>query len=298
MWSVGVGRLREPGDDIQPDTVIGYDLMKKEYSIDYIADPFLIKHSDTYYLFVEAAVNDFGKIAVFESSDLAYWKYKGIVLEEPEHMSYPQVFKIGDEYYMLPETKDAGRVSLYRSKDFPYNWEKVRDLISYGLLDVTVIFHHEKVYLFGVTGKYELHCFFSDNLLSGDFKEHPLSPLGKGEKMRPAGTPFVKNGRIIMPVQSRKKGYGYSVWSLIICELNTEIIRYRKGRRLLGPDNRSRYFKHGVHHLCLLKDKDRYVYAIDGRIGTGKPYWRNYRKTAITNFLNDLKFLFCSKTRC
>ncbi len=287
-WSVGIGRVKSVDMITAPDSVISHAYVKKHYGIDYIADPFIYKHDNRYFLFVEEAINDFGKIGVFVSEDLKQWNYRGTVIEEPEHMSYPQVFEHDNSTYMLPETKDAGRVSLYKATSFPMRWERVRDLIPYGLLDVTIINHNNSVYLFGVTGKYELQCFVSDDIIAGTFTLHPNSPLGIGEKMRPAGTPYVKNGEIIMPVQSRKKGYGHSVWSLLISELTPEKIRYKKGACLLLPDRASDYFKHGIHHLCIVPKKDEYIFAIDGRVGVGSVYWRNYMKIAVANMRDDL----------
>ena len=51
----------------------------------------------------------------------------GIVLDEPFHLSYPQVFQWQGAWYMTVESAGARRVSLYRATDFPLRWERTSD---------------------------------------------------------------------------------------------------------------------------------------------------------------------------
>jgi len=292
MWSVGIGHVNKIGDKLNIETVISHEYVKKTFGIDFIADPFLIKQDGKYYLFVEAAVKNFGRIDVFSSNNVKDWHYEGIAIQETTHMSYPQVFKYNDSMFMIPETKEGGRVSLYEAVDFPMKWKRRRDLLSYGLLDTTILFHEDKTYLFGVTGQYELRCYYTNDILNEEFKEHPLSPLGIGEKMRPAGTPFVKDSNIVIPVQTRKKGYGYSVYSLIVSELTPDIIVYRKGALILNPIKNQPFFNSGVHTVSYLPNDGGFLFAVDGRTGTTPAYWRNYSKRAFENMKNDIKTFF------
>jgi hypothetical protein len=41
------------------------------------------------------------------------------VLERPYHLSYPYVFFVGDDAFMLPETAANGAIELYRAVSFP-----------------------------------------------------------------------------------------------------------------------------------------------------------------------------------
>ena len=49
-------------------------------------------------------------------------------------MSYPQVFKWGDEFYMVPETVAAYEVRLYKALEFPFKWVFVKTLMKGNLL--------------------------------------------------------------------------------------------------------------------------------------------------------------------
>jgi len=119
-----------------------------------------------------------------------------------------------------------------------------------------------------------------------------MSPLGIGEKMRPAGRPIHMEGELILPVQSRRKGYGYAVYSLIISDLSPQIIKYKKGGALVKPLKHHQYFKHGIHHLDIQKDTDGFVFVMDGRVGTKVTYWRMNWQLAWSNHINDVRSFF------
>jgi hypothetical protein len=289
LWSVNIGRTDkcEKGR-LNIQNVISFDFLKQHVGVDEIADPFLVIENGKYYLFAEVMKHDFERIDVFSSDDLKEWKHEGIALSKSYHLSYPQVFRYEGDMYMIPETKKEGNVILFSTNNFPFDWKEKRILIEKPLVDTTVVLHEGNIYLFAMDPSEKLHCYVSDDLLYGTFKEHPMSPMGIGDKLRPAGTPFYEHERIILPVQTNKKDYGYAVHSLIISLLTPEKIIYKKGGSFLRPFSDSKYFNSGVHHICCVKDKGDYIFAFDGRTGTKFTYWR-YNKIAFSNMINDLK---------
>lgn len=292
MWSVGLGTVSKIGDPLIPEILLTYRDIKRITGYDYIADPFIIRYRGEVYLFVEAAIDNFGRVDAFKLTPDNSWHYEGIAVEADFHFSYPQVVTYQDKVYMLPETKGDGCIALYETDSFPLKWKKTKTLVEGKYLDATLIVHENQVYLFAATRDYKLYCFVSDDLLNGTFNEHPFSPLGIGEKMRPAGRPFFYDGKWIIPVQSRRKGYGYAVHSLVISELSPQRINYKKGPALARPINELGYFKHGVHHLDLQKDGDGYIFVMDGRVGTKIKYWRVEWKLALTHHYNDVLSFF------
>ncbi len=240
-------------------------------------------------MFAEAAINDFGRIDTFSSKDLIDWKYEGIAMKKEYHLSYPFVFKYNNTIYMLPEAGRSHRVTLYKSVGFPIQWERERDLLKGRYIDTTVLFYSGYVYLFSVDRKYRLHCFYSKDLIKDKFTEHPFSLLGIGDKMRPAGRPWLKGEKIVLPVQSQSRGYGTAIYSLIITKLTPGLIRYRKDKAVLKPLRQSRFFRDGVHYIDLQKDDDGYVYCMDGGVGTNVKYFRRNWEKSITNNINDIK---------
>jgi hypothetical protein len=290
-WSVGIGRMKNLDQKIIPETIISHEEVKNITGMDFIADPFLIKNKGEYFLFVEAAKDNFGRIDVFSFKNIDKWKYIGTALSKEHHLSFPNIFYYEDKIYMIPETKKAGEVALYVPQDFPLRWEKHKVLLTGKFVDTTILFHEGIVYLFTYnSGK--LRVYYNNSLFDGQFTEHPISPLGVGNRLRPAGAPFYKGDKIILPVQSRKKEYGYAVHELIIKKLNAEKLIYKKGGTLVKPLRNVKFFRDGVHTLNILKDDDSYMFVIDGRVGTTKAYWRNYCKKSIEDLVNDIKTFF------
>ena len=292
MWSVAVGKIEGDFTSLHPQVAISYEDAQKMSGVDYIADPFLMKNNGVYFLFVEAAIKNFGRIDVFSSPDLQAWNFEGIALEKGFHLSYPFVFRHKDRLYMIPEAEKSHAVTLYEAEDFPLAWKKKRQLLEGRYFDATLLEWNGNVYLFAIDRSYRLRCFFSAELTQGEFTEHPCSPLGIGDKMRPAGRPLIYNDSILFPVQSQKKGYGSEVYSLIIKFLSPSRIKYKKGKALLKPFKDEHFFSHGVHHLDMCRDGSLLVFAMDGRVGTRIRYFRGNWKKSFNNNFNDLRSAF------
>jgi len=56
-----------------------------------------------------------GDIGSAASRDGLHWEYRQIVLSESFHLSYPYVFYVGGEYFMIPESYEANSMRLYRA---------------------------------------------------------------------------------------------------------------------------------------------------------------------------------------
>eukprot|EP00887_Chlorella_sp_A99_P000043 scaffold16.g43.t1 len=90
----------------------------------FVADPFLhIGRRGALHLFFETKTNTGGgqgDIGVAESHDSgASWRYLGLALDEPWHLSYPFVFAWRNATYMLPEGYGSGSLRLYKAERFP-----------------------------------------------------------------------------------------------------------------------------------------------------------------------------------
>lgn len=93
------------------------------------ADPFLIEHNGRTYIFAE--VFDYfkrrGRIGYTYIED-GKWQPWKIVIDEPFHMSYPNVFKHKGNIYMIPETSADRTLRLYKAECFPEQWELIKIL--------------------------------------------------------------------------------------------------------------------------------------------------------------------------
>lgn len=152
----------------------------------FLADPFPITHNGKTVLFVEDY--DYriarGKISAYE---LAPGEYKelGVALEEEFHLSFPFLFRVEDDIYMVPETHQNNDIRLYKCIDFPLHWELAEVLLEgFSAADSLVFAFENRWWIFtnkdsselGDHGS-QLHIFYSDSLHSGSWLAHPANPV-------------------------------------------------------------------------------------------------------------------------
>lgn len=182
----------------------------------WVADPILVDCENETYLFFEAFYKNKGRLEVARVSEDCSLVDQKVILEEPFHLSYPMVFSMDDDWYMIPETSEVSQVCLYRAVKFPYKWEKQQILLEAKAVDTTV---------FCVDGTWFLLTFL---LTDGSERVTPRAyRMEKGEKIRlcpltwdeydglrcrGAGMVFEENGKMIRPAQvSTDSRYGDKV---------------------------------------------------------------------------------------
>lgn len=164
------------------------------------ADPFIFKYLGTNYLFAELYDKRKSK------GVLAYAKIKGthcgrfhVCIEEDYHLSYPCVFQRGSEIYMVPESKENGKVTLYRAISFPRKWEKYKDLCDLPCVDTTpFVFENEYYYFTTVASDKST----DDNLHLFREKDGSIQPLLFNNLCaRSAGNVIIDKNQMIRPSQ-------------------------------------------------------------------------------------------------
>lgn len=231
IWTIGLYSGPSPFE-LSPPQGIENPVFKPEQVTDintrFVADPFLYTHHGTHYLFMEA-LNDQrnkGEIAYAESQDLKKWTYKGIVLKERFHLSYPYVFEYNGAHYMLPEGAKSRKVTLYKAERFPDIWKKHATLLGSvsrkgPLGDPSIIQHNNHWYLFTYASKTRsLHLYTSPEL-TRSWREHPASPIRTDDisYARPGGRVIAYKGNIYRYAQDGNGGYGKRVWAFRITTL-------------------------------------------------------------------------------
>ena len=132
------------------------------------------------------------------------------------HSSYPYVFEYEGEYYCVPETSEAARVSLYRFGGSSGEWTYITDIISdFAAVDSSIVRYSGKWWLFCTNLKdnpdSHLYIFHADELL-GPWKPHLNNPVKMDiRSARPAGTPFEHEGALYRPAQDSSRSYGGAI---------------------------------------------------------------------------------------
>ena len=204
------------------------------------ADPFLFGRDGRAWLFIEEI--PFGKkgvLSVMEKLPDGGWSAPRRVLEEPFHLSYPNVFEHQGQMYMIPETAGAGQVRLYRATDFPGGWVLDRVLLEDAPgTDATLLEHDGAWWMFvnlrapGGSSWDELHLFRGESRL-GPFHPHPLNPVVSDvRRARPAGRIIRRGGRIFRPAQDCSWWYGRALAVMEITRLDETGYEERPAARL------------------------------------------------------------------
>lgn len=175
----------------------------------FVADPFVVYEDGVYHMFFE--IKDKARevyIAHAHSYDGLDYSYNGIVIppETAQH-TYPLVFKHNGEWLMAPSPGPGvkGEFRIYRAKDFPMKWELVDTPITTGVRqDPTPFVFNETWYvIYQDRDSLDIELYRSDDLIGGDWQEHPKSPIFRNDEETLRECPigpadFVPSGRPIV----------------------------------------------------------------------------------------------------
>jgi hypothetical protein len=185
----------------------------------FVADPFVIRKGGLWYLFFEvmSCGTEQGDIGYATSTDGVRWRYERIVLDEPFHLSYPQVFEHDGHFYMIPESRQAGGIRLYEAESFPSGWKLKQVLVEGSYADSSIAFYDDRWWMFTVGESYSLEIFYADSLF-GPWKRHAGSPFYENDKSRTrgAGRIVLYQGKLIRFAQDNRLHYGGAVRGFVI----------------------------------------------------------------------------------
>lgn len=90
------------------------------------ADPIVYLHENKEYCFFEMYDRKLlkGGIGVAEVTENGLEQIR-LIIEEEFHMSYPTVFKLENDVFMIPECSQTGGIRIYKCLKFPETWECV-----------------------------------------------------------------------------------------------------------------------------------------------------------------------------
>ena len=147
-----------------------------------------------------------------------------MVLEEPCHLSYPNVFQIDGQWYMLPESSERRDLTLYRARNFPHDWQPVAQLLTdVRVVDATLHRDNGTWWLMagsadspGGSGDDTLHIYHAQSL-TGPWIASPRNAVRSDPSCsRPAGPLFQWQGQWVRPVQDCRGRYGRAVHLLAL----------------------------------------------------------------------------------
>lgn len=220
------------------------------------ADPFCWRHEESRWLFMEdwPEGNPSAHLSVMEldPNGQPAGPPTPIICSET-HYSYPCIFEYDGQLWMMPENSMSNGLQLYRCTEFPVQWIPDR-VVMQGVryADPTVFPHDGRWWMFITLGtgyfgvNTNLFLFHAENPISGKWTPHTMNPVVSGfHHSRPAGRPFMSNGRLFRPSQNCLKRYGHGLRISEITALDTRQYKETTVREILPwTDNIL-----GIHHL-------------------------------------------------
>jgi hypothetical protein len=268
-WSIGYGQsIGYPKHiDLSKNSIYSIEKLKAQNdSTVFLADPFFVKEKDTFYLFFEHQKNKSnGDVGLLTSIDGKKYQYRGTVLTQKFHLSYPQVFKYKNDFYMVPESKRANAVLLYKAHHFPFDWRICDTLVAnVALVDPSIYLSDSLNILVATDYEKNMYLYQADSLF-GKWKLHQKPIALIGTEARAGGRFFADKKGLVLPVQNCTKGYGYgvSLYRFSFHDGNYEVKReqpfYLKANENIAA------FNAGMHHLDVQRiDANHYYYIYDG----------------------------------
>jgi len=204
------------------------------------ADPFVWERDGRRFVFFEEFpfATPRGHISALELNAQARPVGDAIpVLQEPYHLSYPFLFELDGELFMMPEKKESGGLDLYRCTSFPRGWTREHRIMEgVGIVDGNLFEHEGRWWLFCATkGRRSrinetLTAFHAEHPLSRRWTPHPRNPLVRDFRWaRPGGRIFLDDaGRLLRPTQDCVRRYGYGLGISQILQLTTTVFAERR----------------------------------------------------------------------
>ena len=273
VWSLGVYRGASPFD-LRPaaanPVLTAADVT--DMKVDALAHPFLVIKDGKYYMFFTAKdlASDSGGIALAESSDRLKWKFRRTVIRERFVQSHPFVFEWQNEYYLIPEAHTETSVRLYKATAFPDEWKFVGKILEGDhFISPTLARYKNLWWLFtSPSGNDTLRLFYASDF-RGPWKEHPLSPVVKKDlrKARPAGRPFVLNGRLYRLGQDCYPTYGRAVHAFQITDISPTTYAERMVEKPVVEASGKGWNSDGMHHVDAQRTSDGGWFAVVDALG-------------------------------
>ena len=153
------------------------------------------------------------------------------ILEKPHHLSYPCVFEHNGDWWMIPESCEAGTVELYRAKSFPFDWQHEKTLFHAPAADTTPLFIDGRFYFFTTMIEKRTDagvlCLFTADSLTGDWKLHSI-PSTDVRHSRQGGAFRRRGDQLYRISQDCSVRYGYGTGWHEVLEINDRVYRERQ----------------------------------------------------------------------
>lgn len=189
----------------------------------------------------------------------------GAILSEREialpllgHLSFPFMFKNGENIFLIPESCAARRVTIFQWHLKEQAWREFATPLSDTAAADSVLFEHEGYFWLAYTNT-DLSPFDNLNLcyaptLQGPWLKHQGNPVKRDLRTaRCGGTPFRVGEKFYRPAQDCSETYGGAIIIMEIVECSPSIFREKEVTLIAAQ--RDGMNPHGLHTLAAWGNK-------------------------------------------
>jgi asparagine synthase (glutamine-hydrolysing) len=138
------------------------------------------------------------------------------VLQQPHHLSFPQIIAADGEVFMLPECAQGGGVDLYRAIHFPDTWVIEKRLLDFRCVDSSIFKASGSWWMTTspqvVPGHTPITWLLCADRITGPWRFQPGGIVASDVRVaRGAGSVFATAGRLIRPSQDCSVSYGQAL---------------------------------------------------------------------------------------
>lgn len=206
----------------------------------------------------------------------------------PTHVSYPSLVRVGEEWWMVPESARANDVTAYRFDPDAATVAGVAATLMKGLAlrDPTLFEWQGLWWLFATDGAMgsntHLRAWWAESP-PGPWQQHAIDPLCIDVRSaRGAGSPFEIDGVLYRPGQDNSVSYGGALTVKRVLELTPDRFREEWVSTLVTePDSP---FPDGLHTLNRLGDHLTLIDAVEHRFD--RAYARRMLRKRLSRFLS------------
>jgi asparagine synthase (glutamine-hydrolysing) len=182
------------------------------------ADPVIFERDGNTWLFFEETVDPsrVGHICCGRLISSEVLTEVRPVLQQPHHLSFPQIIAADGEVFMLPEGAQGGGVDLYRAAHFPDRWVLEQRLLEFRCVDSSIFRAAGSWWMTTspqlVPGQAPITWLLRAERITGPWQFHPGGMVASDVRVaRGAGAVFEASGRLIRPSQDCSVSYGYAL---------------------------------------------------------------------------------------
>lgn len=267
-WNIGIvsetlDDFLKPGEITLNNTVwLNINTQKSVYH----ADSFGFIKNDQIHILCEEydyknAKGFLTSFSVDKSSFRVHSKTKA--LEKEYHLAYPYLFEYQGSHYCIPENSEGGSVDLYWFEPDEGKLIFEQNLIkNLQAVDPSLFFYNGYWWLFftdRISTNERLHIWYSKHL-SGPYTSHSNNPVKVDiRSSRPAGNPFVYDGKLFRPAQDCSIRSGRRIYiNEIIALTPTTFVETEFS--IINPGHGSK-FRDGLHTICVTNG----LIVVDGK---------------------------------